>query len=173
MSFIYFDDMNSRTWYAKMTWCWCCYYVWIWVCLIWFWSFACICSHICLDKGFPNGLTCFQRNGPFYALLQRFYVHMFPYLVQVVVLPTFLMFLQICRFRLVRFFRAVCKKTWTFPQVVGESSKFKDGSNCSILVVWLMSKDTYSFLILETIVLSIYVTYCTCKGYTQTFVTLV
>ena len=83
------------------------------------------------------------------------------------------MFLQICRFGMLRCLGAICKKTLTFPQIVGESSKFEDGATCSILVVLFMSKDNYSFLILETIVLSIYVTYCTCKGFAQTFVTLV
>ena len=83
------------------------------------------------------------------------------------------LYLQICRFGLLSCFGAICKKTLTFPQIVGESSKFEDGATCSILVVLLMSKDIYSFLILETIVLSIYVTYCTCKGFAQTFVTLV
>ena len=87
--------------------------------------------------------------------------------------PISFTFLQICRFGLLWYFGAIFKKTLTFPQIVGEFSNFEDGATCSILVVLLMSKDIYSFLILETIVLSIYVTYCTCKGFAQTFVTLV
>ena len=116
--------------------CWLSYTWWRWSCVVydlvlsymWFLAHKCSWLYIRLFKVTWHG---FERMSPL-AWFQMFYVHVYIFSTSGV-LTHISMFLQLCRFWMLSFYKGHLKITWILIFQVGRSSPFEDDATIELL----------------------------------------